>query len=379
VIELLLYFALGFLSAVFLAALVAPAIWRRAVMLTKRRIEASVPLTIEEIRAEKDSLRADHAMEQRRLELELKAAKERAAAESARYARGRKDIKLVANEREDAKADLARIEGEARGLREEIRKRDERVKALGAALAQTEEMLRSQQQNFEKLSREYEDTSYSSSARQIELVARESEIDRLNSDITVLKGERRSKDRFFRDANSRVKDAEMNHDRERKRAQELDARVLQLVSTLSDREEKLERRDREVARLRERLKPILAASIGGDSAAHLADLERENARLESEIGELTRQLAGEEAFDRLPAPPTDAPGASQLSKGSRLMREQMSELAAQMVAMTASLEGTGSPINRALEKSDPQDDKRPAGAPPSLADRIRKLRAAIAQ
>ena len=50
-IQLLLYFALGFLCAAFLAALVAPAVWRRAVMLTRRRIEASVPLTLDEIRA----------------------------------------------------------------------------------------------------------------------------------------------------------------------------------------------------------------------------------------------------------------------------------------------------------------------------------------
>ena len=47
VIQSILFFVLGFLCAGFLALMVAPAIWRRAVALTRKRIEASVPLTLD--------------------------------------------------------------------------------------------------------------------------------------------------------------------------------------------------------------------------------------------------------------------------------------------------------------------------------------------
>ena len=87
-IELLLYFALGFLCAAFLAALVAPAVWRRAVMLTRRRIEASVPLTLDEIRADKDSLKAEHAVIARRLEMDVKALKTKVSEQSIKLASG---------------------------------------------------------------------------------------------------------------------------------------------------------------------------------------------------------------------------------------------------------------------------------------------------
>ena len=53
-----LFFTLGFLAATLLCLMVAPAIWRRAVVLTRQRIESSVPLTLNEIQADKDQLRA---------------------------------------------------------------------------------------------------------------------------------------------------------------------------------------------------------------------------------------------------------------------------------------------------------------------------------
>ncbi len=68
-IQSILFFALGFLCAGFLALMVAPAVWRRAVRLTRRRIEASVPLSLGEIQADKDRIRAEFAMSIRRLEM----------------------------------------------------------------------------------------------------------------------------------------------------------------------------------------------------------------------------------------------------------------------------------------------------------------------
>lgn len=364
-IRLVLYFALGFLTAVFLAVLVAPAFWRRAVMLTRRRIEASVPLTTDEIRAERDGLRAQHAVEVRKLELELKAANERALAHATKHARGRKDIKSAADERETVKSELSGRENELREAREELRKRQSRIDALAAALEKTEALLNSQRESFDKLGKQFEEASMSSSARQIELVARETEITRLVSDISTLKGQRRSTDRVTRDADSRVKVAENGVEIERRRADELNKKLLQLLATLSDRDEKLERREREIMRLRERLRPIITAPTDENYDLRLADLASENVRLEAELAELSERSEG------------GAPAKSQ-SKGSRdaqKLRQQMASLAAEVVAMTATMEGPSSPIGQILEKA---DNALNNGKAPSLADRVRALQAASA-
>ena len=64
-------FALGFLIAGLIALAFVPALWRRALRLTRRRLETQVPLSVEEILADRDHLRAEFAVEQRRLEIRV--------------------------------------------------------------------------------------------------------------------------------------------------------------------------------------------------------------------------------------------------------------------------------------------------------------------
>ncbi|MBF9234466.1 coiled-coil domain-containing protein [Microvirga alba] len=67
-VETIMIFALGFLAATLIALLIIPAINARAERLARRRAEALFPLSIEELTAEKDHLRAEFAVLQRRLE-----------------------------------------------------------------------------------------------------------------------------------------------------------------------------------------------------------------------------------------------------------------------------------------------------------------------
>lgn len=61
-------FALGFLTAGLLTLMFLPAIWRRALRLTQRRLEQRLPLSMNEVAAERDQLRAEFAIERRRIE-----------------------------------------------------------------------------------------------------------------------------------------------------------------------------------------------------------------------------------------------------------------------------------------------------------------------
>ena len=56
-IENIMYFALGLLVMGLVGLVVMPAVWQRAVRLTKKRIEAATPITMAEFRADKDQLR----------------------------------------------------------------------------------------------------------------------------------------------------------------------------------------------------------------------------------------------------------------------------------------------------------------------------------
>src|ERR1043166_8183241 len=70
-IEPIMFFGLGFLAASLLGLIIVPFVHGRAVRLTVRRLEAATPLSMAEIQADKDQLRAEFAMSTRRLEMSV--------------------------------------------------------------------------------------------------------------------------------------------------------------------------------------------------------------------------------------------------------------------------------------------------------------------
>jgi chromosome segregation ATPase len=74
-IEQAMYFALGVLVAGLVTLLFLPAFWRRALRLSMRRLQMLAPMSMEEVIAERDLLRAEFAVRERRLEQEMEAVK----------------------------------------------------------------------------------------------------------------------------------------------------------------------------------------------------------------------------------------------------------------------------------------------------------------
>ena len=70
-VESIMYFGIGFLFAAVIGVAIIPLIHRRAVQLTIRRLEASIPQSRAEIQADKDLLRAEFALSTRRLEMSV--------------------------------------------------------------------------------------------------------------------------------------------------------------------------------------------------------------------------------------------------------------------------------------------------------------------
>lgn len=99
-LENIMYFALGLLSAALVSLLLMPAIWRRAVRLTKKRIEAATPMSMAEFRADKDQLRAEFALSTRKLEMTVEALRRRLADQLRDVSRSRADMSGIKVERD---------------------------------------------------------------------------------------------------------------------------------------------------------------------------------------------------------------------------------------------------------------------------------------
>jgi DNA repair exonuclease SbcCD ATPase subunit len=400
VVQSILFFILGFLCAGFLALLVAPSIWRRAVALTRRRIEGSIPLTQAEISAEKDQLRAGFAMEARRLEMTIAGLQQKAAGQAVDIGRVREQLSVAQSEGVQKNDAIAALEGRVSALDAEIGERDQKIGQLVANLAEAEKLIDRRAEDMEKLGQLYDEASFLSSNRQIELVARESEIDKLASDMLAMRNQRKEIE-----AQSQAIVAESRTAREalrveQKRVADLDKRIERLLSVVADREDKLERREKELARLREKLKgggtvarsaaepakrPAPAVRVDAVAPAQSAAaipagaIDKAVAKVNSDRERLEERLARFGVQSRKATGGAAGETARNgLANGNRQesaeLREQMADLAAEVVHLTGMRDGPSSPIAKALARDEGQAATGEGrGRATSLADRVRAL------
>lgn len=119
-IENIMYFALGLLVAVLVGLVVMPAVWKRAVRLTKRRIEAATPITMAEFRADKDQLRAEFALSTRKLEMNVESLRKRLAEQLGDASQKRTDMGALKAEREEHQSIVEDMEGRQAELRARV-------------------------------------------------------------------------------------------------------------------------------------------------------------------------------------------------------------------------------------------------------------------
>lgn len=122
-------FALGFLLASLCALLLVPVLNNRAMRLSRRRVEGLLPLSAREIAAERDALRAEFAVAQRRLERKVEAAESKRHGDMATL--GTRELEVAALGREVETRDTAL------GLRKaEIEQAVARISGLDTDLSQ---------------------------------------------------------------------------------------------------------------------------------------------------------------------------------------------------------------------------------------------------
>ncbi len=100
-VQSIMLIVLGFLLATLIFLLLAPVVWRRAARLATKRLKESLPISLTDFHAEKDQLRADHAIQVRGLEVGLELAKDKNARQMVDIGRQRaENMALTAQIRE---------------------------------------------------------------------------------------------------------------------------------------------------------------------------------------------------------------------------------------------------------------------------------------
>lgn len=138
IIEYVMYFTLGFLIAGLIALAIGTAVWNRAVRLTRKRMEAATPVTLSEFRADKDKLRAEHAIAVRRLEMRIEALREKLAARVIALDTAATELGALRAERDDQYDAIGALQVREQELVARIRDLERDGAALAARIRQSD-------------------------------------------------------------------------------------------------------------------------------------------------------------------------------------------------------------------------------------------------
>jgi chromosome segregation ATPase len=419
-IEPIMYLAIGFLVSMLFGLMIVPLVHNRAVRLTTRRMEAATPLSMAEIQADKDQLRAEFAMSARRLEMNVDQLKNKTTSQLAELGKKSDAINRMKIELGEKNATIFSLEAREKAVKEQLRTTEEEFADKTEALRTAETVLKDKQGELARLSAELSDRSMTAESREVELVAVRAQIVELRSRVgdaeqefattharlEQQRGESGMATRELAEARSRVENLSQrvtDLDRQLiiqvKEAEMLGNRVNDLETRLSTQGKLLAERDYENNLLRQstataertatELRDELTAMNGGKAPAieklraEKAAVEEalriardERAKLQRDINAIQAQAESSWATERME---------------NALLRERINDIAAEVAKLAMQLEGPNSPIEAMLAAGPemPAKGPRPAGGtvangatangsvPPegggTLAERIRAL------
>ena len=412
-IEPIMYLAIGFLVSMLFGLMIVPLVHNRAVRLTTRRMEAATPLSMAEIQADKDQLRAEFAMSARRLEMSVDQLKNKTTSQLAELGKKSDAINRMKIELGEKNATIFSLEAREKAMKEQLRATEEEFAAKTESLRAAETALREKQGDLAKLSAELSDRSMMAENRQVELVAvrtqivdlkgrvgdAEREFATTHARLEQQRGESDAATRELGEARSRVENLSQrvtDLDRQLiiqvKEAEMLGNRVNDLETRLSTQGKLLAERDYENNLLRQssataersakELRDEIAAMNGGKAPA-IEKLRAEKAALEEQLRIARDERAKLQRDANAIQQQAESSWATERMENA-LLRERINDIAAEVAKLAIQLEGPNSPIEAMLaaEPEMPAKATRPAngstaGVPAegggTLAERIKAL------
>jgi chromosome segregation ATPase len=421
-VEPIMYLAIGFLLSMLCGLAIVPLVHNRAVRLTTRRLEAATPLSMAEIQADKDQLRAEFAMSARRLEMSVDQLKNKTTSQLAELGKKSDAINRMKIELGEKNATIFALEAREKAVKEQLRATEEEFNAKTASLREAEIALSNKQGELAKINSELSDRSMMAESRQVELIAVRAQIEELKNRVgdaekeftstqarlTQERSESETASRELGDARGRVENlsqrvAELDRQLivQVKEAEMLSARVADLEGRLATQGKLLTERDYENNQLRQanegsdrtikELRIEIAALSGGKSSAAMETLRAEKTALEEQLRTARDERAKLQRDINAIQQQTESSWATERMENA-LLRERINDIAAEVAKLAMQLEGPNSPIEALLAAEAGQPPKpatRPANgvaangaATPSLpeggrtlAERIRALQA----
>ncbi|WP_457581252.1 hypothetical protein [Ensifer canadensis] len=388
-IEFSLLFALGFLTAIIIGLLVAPAIHRRIVRFAEDRLKATMPLSPQEVRAQKDAARATFAAENARTLQALKRERDKGVSLMLNNEKTLQEARRLNGENADLHSQLADMNVEAADMRSAIRQFEQRLERMKVSLEAVERDNAGKAETIKTLTNQSAQQAADVDNLRLDLAARETEAENLKSRVATLRDEREALRADLKTESARAKEMELRLARDDARLQRLEDKLARELAAGADRESALERRADEIERLKTKVKDVnqdmrdAAKVLRAAGVAFPARKDRRANSSEPSEGSAARpaQLTEQPVVPPLePAALSDelrnrATALSERLTNSRTaahddaLREEVAEIAAGMVALTATREGAASPILSLLAG----DEKNDAAGRKSLAKRAKEM------
>jgi len=414
-IEPIMYFGIGFLVAALIGLVVVPLVHGRAVRLTMRRLEAAAPLSMAEIQADKDQLRAEFAMSTRRLEMSVDQLKTRSTSQLAELGKKGDAINRLKIELGEKTATIFALEARDKNLRDQLRATEEEFAVKTNAMHDAKRALSDKQAELATLMGELDERSTLADSQKIEIIALKTQVEALKErldgtghDLKIVE-DRRDAERIELQAATqelsaergrvenlgrRVAELEQQLVAQTREAEILGRRAQDLESRLGEQSRLLNQSEFELKHLREELEG--ARKIEGDLRTAVIEIEgRSNSatqNIRTENTQLQAALAhARDERDRFARDlgamkrETEETWASERVENA-LLRERINDVAAEVARLASALEGPNSPIDALLAAETSRErtgdvaatvraeaDLGDASNNGNLADRIRAL------
>lgn len=369
-IEYALLFGLGFLSSAMLAMLAAPAIHGRIVKFTENRLRATMPLSPQEIRAQRDMARATYAAENAKTTHALETERQRSTDLQMKNDVLSKEASRLLGENQDFQVQIEAMTVEAADMRSELRRSDLHATQLKETLQRAEEAAATKDLEVEKLLKRLDKVSLEIDNLKIERSRSETEIENLKMRIQTLRDERQELRNEQSTAAKRAREAEQRLTQEEHQKLRLDDRLAREMAGNADKDTIIDRRTAEIARLKEKLKQANAQLRRNTRAMQTANLpvsdsfDADGHEVDDAMQPSTEELIDEIRHQYTAL--TERLNRSKSAANDDALREEMADIAAKMIVLTAKEEGDHSPIPRLLSSNLP----KVKNARPSLADRV---------
>jgi chromosome segregation ATPase len=411
-VEPIMYLAIGFLVSMLCGLMVMPLVHNRAVRLTTKRLEAATPLSMAEIQADKDQLRAEFAMSARRLEMSVDQLKNKTTSQLAELGKKTDAINRMKVELTEKNATIFSLEAREKAVKDQLQATEQDFTAKTEALRLAEQTLTSKQRELAKLNSDLSDRSMTAESRQVELLTVRAQIEGLQGRVNDAEKEFAATQMRLEQQRSESTAATRDLDEARSRVENLSQRVTDLDGQLTAQVKEAETLGSRVTDLQGRL--VAQGKILAEREYENSQMRQTGAASENTIKELRDEITAlnggkSPIIDKLRSEKTAAEEAMRAAQDERtklqrdinmiqqqaesswatermenaLLRERINDIAAEVARLAMTLEGPDSPIE-AILSAEAAPAARAAngagrnGAVPevsggTLADRIRAL------